>query len=105
MKSLLPRYAGIVAGIIAITLILGVYAMFGTIDLVFEKDGYEIGRQENISLFDEIELEPGSDYYYEGVKINEDQSVLKNDIPLCLIVNAATFNWDQEANDFVIQVK
>jgi hypothetical protein len=105
MKSLLPRYAGVVAAIIAIALVMGVYAMFGTVDLIFQKDGYEIGRQENVSLFTEIELEPGSTYCYEGEIINEDQSVVKNDIPLCLIVNAITFNWDQEANDFVIEVK
>ena len=106
MKSLMPRYAGIVAAIVAIALIFGVYAMFGTVDLVFKNsEGLEIGRQENVSLFSEIELEEGFTYYYEGEVINEDQSCVKKDIPLCLIVNAATFNWDKEANDLVIDVK
>ena len=106
MKSLIPRYAGIVAAIVAIALVLGVYAMFGTVDLVFKNsDGFEVGRQENVSLFSEIELEPGHTYLYEGLVINEDQSSVKKDIPLCLIVNAATFNWDNEANDIVIDVK
>lgn len=106
MKSLMPRYAGIVAAIISIALILGVYAVFGTVDLVFKNsEGLEIGRQENISMFTEIELDPGFTYYYEGEVINEDQSALKNEIPLTLIINAATFNWDKEANDLVINVR
>ena len=106
MKSLMPRYAGIVAAIVAIALVMGVYAMFGTVDLVFKNsEGNEVSRQENVSLFTEIELDHGFTYYYEGEVINEDQSSVKKDIPLCLIVNAATFNWDKEANDLVIDVK
>ena len=106
MKSLMPRYAGIVAAIIAIALVVGVYAMFGTVDLVFKNsEGLEVSRQENVSMFTEIELDPGFTYYYEGEVINEDQSALKNDIPMTLILNAATFNWDKEANDFVINVR
>ena len=106
MKSLIPRYAGIVAAIVAIALIFGVYAMFGTVDLVFKNsEGLEIGRQENVSLFSEIELEEGYTYSYNELDINEDQSPLKSDIPMTLILNAATFNWDKEANDLVIDVK
>lgn len=106
MKSLIPRYAGIVAAIVAIALIFGVYAMFGTVDLVFKNsDGLEVKRQENVSLFTEIELEEGYTYSYNESVINEDQSSLKKDIPMTLILNAATFNWDKEANDLVIDVK
>ena len=106
MKSLIPRYAGIVAAIVAIALIFGVYAMFGTVDLVFKNsEGLEIGRQENVSLFSEIELEEGYTYSYNELVINEDQSPLKSDIPMTLILNAATFNWDKEANDLVIDVR
>ena len=106
MKSLIPRYAGVVAAIVAIALVLGVYAMFGTVDLVFKNsEGLEIGRQENVSLFSEIELEEGFTYSYNELVINEDQSPLKSDIPMTLILNAATFNWDKEANDLVIDVR
>ena len=106
MKSLIPRYAGVVAAIVAIALIFGVYAMFGTVDLVFKNsEGLEIGRQENVSLFSEIELEEGYTYSYNELVINEDQSPLKSDIPMTLILNAATFNWDKEANDLVIDVR
>ena len=106
MKSLIPRYAGVVAAIVAIALIFGVYAMFGTVDLVFKNsEGLEIGRQENVSLFSEIELEEGYTYSYNELVINEDQSPLKSDIPMTLILNAATFNWDKDANDLVIDVR
>ena len=106
MKSLIPRYAGVVAAIVAIALIFCVYAMFGTVDLVFKNsEGLEVGRQENVSLFSKIELEEGYTYSYNELVINEDQSSLKKDIPMTLILNAATFNWDKEANDLVIDVK
>ena len=39
MKSRIPRYAGVVAAMIALVLITGLLAVFGTVDVIFMKNG------------------------------------------------------------------
>ena len=115
MKTVFPRYAGFVAAILALLLIVGVFAIFGTVDLVYMKEGYEVGRQENVSLISDIELyvapgetEPGAfSYTYGGNRyvVNEGCANLKEHIVYTVITNAFTFKWSDEANDFVLNAE
>lgn len=114
MKSIIPRYAGIVAAILAVALILAVYAAFGTVDLIFVKDGYEVSRQEDVSLFTEIEPYTGDGeeaysyvYQYNGEEfvLSENGANLKEHIVYTLVTNLVTFQFGDEADDFVIDVQ
>lgn len=113
MKSKLPRYAGIVAAILAIALIAGLFAIFGTVDLIFVKDGYEVKRTENVSVLSDIELyaEEGAElqytYEFDGAEyvINEDQANLKEHIVYTVLLNAITFKWGAEDNDITVTVE
>jgi hypothetical protein len=105
MKSIIPRYAGIVAAVLAIILIAGIFAMLGTVDLVFVEDGYEVRRQENVSVFTEIEANDNYSYVYGGNTYTIADNKLKEHIVSTVLVNAVTFNWDQEANDITVTVK
>ena len=116
MKSILPRYAGVVAAILAIALIVGIFAFFGTVDLIYvNKDGYEVGREENVSVLSDIKLyvapgatEPGViTYDYDGSNfvVNEDCSNLKEHIVYTVLLNTLTFKLGDEADDFVLTVE
>ena len=115
MKTILPRYAGIVAAVLAIALIIGVFAFFGTIDLIYMKDGYEVGREENISLFSDIKLytEPGEtepavmSYEYNGERfvVSEGCANLKEHLVYTVLLNTVTFKFADEADDFVLTVE
>ena len=119
MKSKLPRYAGIVAAILAITLIAGLFAIFGTVDLIFVKDGYEVKRTENVSVLSEIDLYTDIDLYTEeGAKlqytyefdgaeyvIDENQANLREHIVYTVLLNAITFKWGAEDNDITVTVE
>lgn len=113
MKSKLPRYAGIVAAILAITLIAGLFSIFGTVDLIFVKDGYEVKRTENVSVLSDIDLytEEGAElqytYEFDGAEhvIDENQANLREHIVYTVLLNAITFKWGAEDNDITVTVE
>jgi hypothetical protein len=117
MKSIQPRYAGVVAALIATYLILGALLAFGTVDLIFVKDGYEVKRCENVTilddLFGDVELytEEGKEFTYTysedlfGLHIEEEynQDFAWN-VPVRLVLNTLLFRFGEEANDIVLTV-
>lgn len=114
MKSRKAKYAGLVASVIALALIVVLYAAFATVDLVFVKDGYEVSRQEDVSVLKEVELYEGNgeeSYTYtftsgdETVELADDCSNLKTEIVKTVVLNLVTLNWGEEADDITITVK
>ena len=109
MKSRIPRYAGVVAAMIALVLITGLLAVFGTVDVIFMKNGLEVGRQENVTVFSDVELytEEGVDlqynYVYFGMPHEYGESFKIHSV-INLLFNTVTFNFSEGANDFVINV-
>lgn len=110
MKSILPRYAGIIAAVLALTLIAGLFTIFGTVDLIFVKDGYEVKRVEGVSVIDQPELytEDGVElqYSYDFSDVTYEYGKdFKKHVALTVLLNAITFQWDAEDNDITINVK
>ena len=55
MKNRMSRNAGIIIALISVIMILGIYTVFGRVDLVYKKDGYELYRQEDVCFFSAID--------------------------------------------------
>lgn len=109
MKNKMPRYAGILSVILAVVLLVLIYALLGTVDLVFVNDGKEVCRQENVSVFSDIEVDVGSaedpiQYTYlsgdEVKPLEGNETNFRIKIATTLVENLFTFKWNE--NDQVI---
>ena len=104
MKDKLPGNAGILSAIAAVLIIVVIYTMLGTVDLVYMQGNKEISRQENVSVFSDIELPEGEfSYSVNGeTKELEDINTLKTDIGITVITNLFSFKWQKMDNIIVL---
>lgn len=102
MKDRASRNAGIIAGVLAVVLILLIYALVGNVDLVFKKDGHEVYRIENATVLSDLTIpEDNSVYYYttEGDEIQfEDSFSFRFEIVKVVFVNFFNHEWQEHDN-------
>ena len=111
MKDIVRRNAGFLAAILGIVLILLIYIMLGTVDLVFMKDGFQVARMDDVRVFSNLELDP--DEVITGEELSyiygENSEPFKGDfkfrieIAKVLVINFFTHKW--EPTDYVIVLK
>ena len=113
MKDIARRNAGIGSVILALILILAIYTLLGTVDLVFMKGDFQVARMEDVGVFSDLELNAEDvitgeelDYTYgEDAKEFSGDFSFRLEIAKTLIVNLFTFNWDEADNTIILTAK
>ena len=97
MKQQLPVNAGVLSVIAALLIILIVYTLLGTVDLVFMHEGRQISRMDNVNMLTEITLPEGNLTYTVGDETEAFETVddLKAQIGVTLIGNLFSFKWQE----------
>ena len=97
MKQQLPVNAGVLSVIAALLIILIVYTLLGTVDLVFMHEGRQISRMDNVNLLSEITLPEGDLTYTVGEETGSFETVeeLKGQIAVTLLSNLFGFKWQE----------
>ena len=107
MRQNRPRNAGVVSVLIAAVVLLAIYTLLGTVDLVFVENGKEVSRQKGVSVISEIELPDGdiSCTIGEETKNIDDVADLKTEIGIMVATNLLTFKWQEKENIITINSK
>ena len=107
MKQNTPRSAGVISIILAFTLLLAIYTVLGTVDVVFMKDGKETVVCEDVNVFSELHLPEGElSYTADGeTKAIESAADLRVEIGKTVLVNFICFKWDEADNVITITQK
>ena len=115
MNKSIYRSAGIISAILAVVIILAIYIMLATVDLVFIKDNHEIYRMEDVGVFSDLTVDPANveggldlEYTYksgEEIKDFEDSSAVKVEIAKTVLINLITFKWEPHNNVIVMNAK
>jgi hypothetical protein len=97
MKQQLPVNAGVLSVIAALLIILIVYTLLGTVDLVFMHEGRQISRMDNVNMLSEITLPEGDLTYTVGEETGSFETVedLKGKIAVTLLTNLFGFKWQE----------
>lgn len=113
MKEITRRNAPFYIGLLGIIIVIVLYTLLGTVDLVFMKGDFQVARIENVRVFSDLELDTedvigGEELQYtygEG----KDEKPYKADMNLrleiakTLVINLFTKKW--EVTDQVIILK
>ena len=109
MKLRAPRDTGspltMLIGLLAIVLLVFLYSVLGTVEVVFRNDEFVISRQENVRVISDIEIpDEATEYYVVGNEtvIVDDVSDIKSEIMKTLIINLVTFKWQE--SDHIIEL-
>lgn len=102
--------ATIISGILGLVLILAVYIMLTSVNLVFMKDNEEIYRMEDVGIFSNLDVESedvGGDYdftYDTGKKTKDFENSLgfRFEIGKTILLNLVTFKWGPQNYDIVL---
>ncbi len=113
MKDLVRRNAGIGSFLLALILVLVIYTLLGTVDLVFMKGDFQVARMEDVRVFSNLELDAEDvitgeelEYTYgEDAKPFESDFSFRLEIAKTLIVNLFTFKWEATDNTIVLTAK
>ena len=112
MKNQIHRSAGSISAVIAVVIILAIYVMVTTVDLVFIKDDHQIYCMEDVGVFSDVTVDPaevegGQDLEYtyvsgDMVKDFENSTDFKIEIAKTIFLNLVTFKW--EPHNYVIEM-
>ena len=113
MKDIIHRNAGIGSVLLALILVLAIYTLLGTVDLVFMKGDFQVARMEDVRVFSDLELDvedviTGEELEYtygEGAKDFNGDFNFRIEIAKTLVVNLFTFKWDATDNVIVLTAK
>lgn len=98
----------VLISLLAVVVLIFLYSVLGTVEVVFENDDYVISRQENVSAFSKVDVPDEAEAYYvvgnNGVVIKE-AGDLKSEIMKTLIVNLITFKWQESDHIIVLHTK
>lgn len=95
-------------GLFAIVVIILLYSVLGTVEVVFENDDFVISRQENVRAISNIEIpDEAEEYYVVGAEdvIIDDEADIKSEISKMLILNLVTFKWQESDHIIVLHTK
>ena len=104
MKQKIPRSTGIISVVVSVLIVLTIYTLLGTVNLVFMKDGRQVSRQEGVNMFSDIELPEGElTYTVNGeTKPLEYIGDLKAEIGVTVLTNFLSFKWQERDNVITI---
>lgn len=107
MKLIRPRNAGTISVVIAIVVLVAIYTLLGTVDLVFMQNGKEVSRQEDVNVFSTVELPEGDlSYTVDGAtKTLGDPFELKTSIGVMVLNNFISLKWQEEDSVISIDIK
>ena len=90
-------FTGLFDIIAALLIILIVYTLLGTVDLVFMHEGRQISRMDNVNMLSEITLPEGDLTYTVGEETGSFETVedLKGQIAVTLLTNLFGFKWQE----------
>ena len=111
MKEIMRGNAGLLSLVVALVIILGIYGLFGTVDLVFMNGENEIHRMDDVNVLsdltisdEDMETEGKLEFTYTSGNVEKpfgDNIEFKIEIVKTVLVNFLTFNW-QEADQVII---
>jgi hypothetical protein len=113
MKEIVRRNAGLFAALLGIILVLVVYTLLGTVDLVFMKGDFQVARTEDVRVISDLQIEN----VIEDVKIEELEftygegktyaadMTLRVEIAKTLVVNLFTQKWDAADQVIILEAK
>ena len=115
MKDIERRPAGIAAALIAVLVIIFVYSLFATVDLVFMKGENEVCYLENVRVFSDIAVEAEDikggkelEFTYVSNGVTKDYNAdfeFRIEIVKTVLVNFFTFKWQESDNVIVLHAK
>lgn len=113
MKEINRRNAGLFAALLGIIVVLLVYTLLGTVDLVFMKGDLQVARMENVRVISDLQLDvedviTGEELEYtygENGKLYAPDMNLRIEIAKTLVVNLFTQKWDNADQVIVFEAK
>lgn len=112
MKEIARRNAGLLAALLGIIIVLLVYTLLGTVDLVFMKGDLQVARMEDVRVISDLQLDAedvltGEELeftYGEGKTYAADMN-LRFEIAKTLVVNLFTQKWDNADQVIIFEAK
>lgn len=112
MKEIARRNAGLFAALLGIIIVLLVYTLLGTVDLVFMKGDLQVARMEDVRVISDLQLNAediltGEELeftYGEGKTYAADMN-LRFEIAKTLVVNLFTQKWDNADQVIILDAK
>ena len=112
MKEITRRNAGLFAALLGIIIVLLVYTLLGTVDLVFMKGDLQVARMEDVRVISDLQLDAedvltGEELeftYGEGKTYAADMN-LRFEIAKTLVVNLFTQKWDNADQVIIFESK
>ena len=112
MKEIARRNEGLLAALLGIIIVLLVYTLLGTVDLVFMKGDLQVARMEDVRVISDLQLDAedvltGEELeftYGEGKTYAADMN-LRFEIAKTLVVNLFTQKWDNADQVIVFEAK
>ena len=112
MKEIARRNAGLLAALLGIIIVLLVYTLLGTVDLVFMKGDLQVARMEDVRVISDLQLDAedvltGEELeftYGEGETYAADMN-LRFEIAKTLVVNLFTQKWDNADQVIIFEAK
>ena len=104
MKQMTPRSAGIISILLAVVILLAIYTLLGTVDLIYMKDGKQSAVQEDVRVFSEIHFPEGElscTANGEETAINSVND-LRVQIGATVLSNFLSFKWSEDDNVIII---
>lgn len=115
MKEINRRNAGLLAALLGIIVVLLVYTLLGTVDLVFMRGDLQVARMEDVRVISDLQLdaedvitEEALNYIYtygEDGKLYAADMNLRFEIVKTLVVNLFTQKWDNADQVIVFEAK
>lgn len=110
MKDISPRNAGIVSAILALVIILCIYTVLGSVDIVFKQDDRQLYRLDDVSVFSDLTVPEGDEKIYTyGEEGSEkefgDTPEFRFHIATTVLLNLVTFQWDEASNIIELNAK
>ena len=112
MKEIARRNAGLLAALLGVIIVLLVYTLLGTVDLVFMKGDLQVARMEDVRVISDLQLDAedvltGEELeftYGEGKTYAADMN-LRFEIAKTLVVNLFTQKWDNADQVIIFESK
>jgi hypothetical protein len=113
MKEIFRRNANIFGALLGIIIVLVIYTLFASVDLVFMKGDFQVARMENVRVFSDIELDvedvvTGEDLEYtysdDTSKTYEPDMSLRIEIAKTSVLNLLNVIKGEEIVDSIVFV-
>ena len=112
MRDIVRRNAGIISVLLALVLLLVVYTLLATVDLVFMKGDFQVARMENVRVVSDLTHDAEDvitgeelEYTYGDGKTFGGDFNFRIEIAKTLIVNLFTFKWEDADHVIVLTAK